>query len=276
MLSILIQLIMSQEMLPSKDPFLNSNFRFGQNDHFSTDDLIHTKYGNNIHFSINANGDMVIFGEGEMPNYSTHNPSPFHQHRNDIKTIKIGGEITTIGHSSFIGFNQLKTTTVGQYVHTIYESAFSNCFNLSFIIFENEFTKCSPKLFSESTGQNHKIDYNHNQENNREVYKFCRDLFKCIEIPDSQSIQCFINQSYDISTKSKENDSTLRLLKNKFEKEDDHHHRNLQQLGGSCGTNAQYSIDTTTGIVTISGSGPISNYNGAILLSSAIVRPLKL
>ena len=42
-----------------------------------------------------------------------------------------------------------------------------------------------------------------------------------------------------------------------------------EKYSGSCGTNARYSLDTTTGILTITGTGAMENYRFDPYLSSS-------
>lgn len=104
--------------------------------------------------------------------------------------IKIDDRITSIGRFSFFGCDEFKQISFGPNFHTIYESAFANCFNFRNLIFENEHTKCSTELISKESS-----DLNKNEEE----YTFCHERFECIKNRNSTSLNCFVHQTKTFS-----------------------------------------------------------------------------
>ena len=104
--------------------------------------------GPNAMFSLDTNGHIFIYGRGKMFNYSTSN-SPFLRYAQQIKSILIGNEITTIGTYSFSNCNYLESVELGRNIEKIFDFPFYNCNRLKSIKFSGSSSPiCSKATFS--------------------------------------------------------------------------------------------------------------------------------
>ena len=67
---------------------------------------------------ITEGGELIIYGEGEMRNYTT-NTQPWYEVRDKITTVEFGSLITTVGDYSFNGATSLQTVNIGESVEQI-------------------------------------------------------------------------------------------------------------------------------------------------------------
>ncbi|HIW74465.1 MAG TPA: leucine-rich repeat domain-containing protein [Firmicutes bacterium] len=74
-----------------------------------------------------ADGVLTVEGNGGMDDYSEENPPPWHDSREQIVSVVIGGEVTSVGDYAFAGCANLALLTVGSGVETIGERAFEGC-----------------------------------------------------------------------------------------------------------------------------------------------------
>ncbi len=71
------------------------------------------------------NGNLVLYGEGEMKNYTV-GYSPYYKYRNDITRITVGSGISHIGDYSFYGMQHLENVCGGGNVLSVGVSVFEN------------------------------------------------------------------------------------------------------------------------------------------------------
>lgn len=86
--------------------------------------------GQNLTWSFDGKtGELVISGSGEMDDYFY--DTPWEAFTNEIKTISIGDNVTSIGHGAFSCCEALTDVTIGSGVTSIGSAAFDSCINLS-------------------------------------------------------------------------------------------------------------------------------------------------
>ena len=88
--------------------------------------------GNNLTWSLDANGTLTISGTGMMEDcYFTDGDSqPWKDYREEIKSVTVGAGCTDVGRKIFMNCANLQSVTLGSDVATIGEEAFRNCTSL--------------------------------------------------------------------------------------------------------------------------------------------------
>ena len=76
---------------------------------------------------------LRILGSGAMINYSLESPVPWNIYKDEIKTIKIADEITSIGAYAFYGCSKVKIITIPMEATSVDPTAFYECTNLRWI-----------------------------------------------------------------------------------------------------------------------------------------------
>ena len=88
---------------------------------------------------ISGNGDMAFFSQSSLPDWS--------KYRGTVETIEIESGVTSIGSYAFYGFSKVKNVNIPMTMNVIYNHAFSNCTNLSYISLPY-YTNIKPYAFS--------------------------------------------------------------------------------------------------------------------------------
>lgn len=110
------------------------------------------KCGADVTYSFDkTNGVLTFSGSGEINDYSYSNNSPFYKNM-DIKTIKIGTGITTIGNELFSGCSSLTEVTIPDSVTRIGKSAFKGCSSLLSVYIPNSVTSMGDYIFENCKG----------------------------------------------------------------------------------------------------------------------------
>lgn len=110
------------------------------------------KCGADVTYSFDkTNGVLTFSGSGEINDYSYSNNSPFYKNAN-IKTVKIGTGITTIGNELFSGCSSLTEVTIPDSVTRIGKSAFKGCSSLSSVDIPNSVTTLGDYIFENCKG----------------------------------------------------------------------------------------------------------------------------
>jgi len=81
--------------------------------------------GNNLTWKLTSDSVLTISGSGAMANYSLN--APWYLHKNKVKSVIIGNEVTTIGNYAFYVFSEIESVEIGNSVTTIGEIAFCAC-----------------------------------------------------------------------------------------------------------------------------------------------------
>lgn len=79
-------------------------------------------------------GTLEITGSGAMDNWFAYTASPWRSKHDEIKTITIGDEVTSIGQHAFYACQGLTSVTIGSSVEKIGDGAFSQCNGLQNIV----------------------------------------------------------------------------------------------------------------------------------------------
>lgn len=87
--------------------------------------------GENIFWKLYSDGDLIIYGQGEMTNYTSSTAVPWNSYKTSIQNITIEDGITSIGDDAFSGLSNLSSINIPNTVTYIGYGAFYNCSNLS-------------------------------------------------------------------------------------------------------------------------------------------------
>ena len=90
--------------------------------------------GENVKFTFDENSILYITGTGDMSNYSN-SKSPFINFQNEVTSIIINDEVTSIGSYSFAYFLNLQTVILGKSVNSIHHNSFIGCRHLKYILY---------------------------------------------------------------------------------------------------------------------------------------------
>jgi len=88
------------------------------------------KCGDNITWELYPNGLLHIGGSGDMYNYDGTGQAPWYSRKDEITSIIIDDEITSVGNSAFMGCKYAESVTIGNSVKTIGDDAFFRCESL--------------------------------------------------------------------------------------------------------------------------------------------------
>ena len=83
--------------------------------------------GNNLSWTLDGNGALIICGNGQMANYSHQNPVPWNDQKYLINSVLFDGNVTSIGDYSFYDCTNLMDITIPGSVTSIGEWAFTGC-----------------------------------------------------------------------------------------------------------------------------------------------------
>ncbi len=108
--------------------------------------------GDNISWTLDSNGTLTIFGEGDMTNYTQNDPhassAPWNNYQDDITSVVLTDGVTSIGNSSFVNFDNLTSVEIPDSVTSIGNSAFENCDNLEYIAIPDNVNSIDDRAFS--------------------------------------------------------------------------------------------------------------------------------
>ena len=63
------------------------------NEHTDSEEIASGKCGDNVNFSLYSDGELFIYGSGNMKGQLSYNGSPWYNRRNDIKSVVIKKEL---------------------------------------------------------------------------------------------------------------------------------------------------------------------------------------
>ncbi len=118
------------------------------------DDLVILESGNcstTMTWTLYDNGELVIDGNGEIPNYSAETASPWRNSCKNIAKISLSAGITSIGDLAFYGCNRLTSISIPDSVSSIGKFAFSYCDSLTSISIPDSVTSIGKYAFSYCT-----------------------------------------------------------------------------------------------------------------------------
>lgn len=104
--------------------------------------------GDNLNWTLDANGLLTISGTGPMGNYDLPDPShPFYAIRNDIRSVVIENGITWIGEGAFARLDNLISVIIPDSVTGIGDLGFCECRQLSDIVLPDTVTLIGASSF---------------------------------------------------------------------------------------------------------------------------------
>ena len=107
--------------------------------------------GNDLSWSIDSYGRLIISGEGTMEDYSTDNLSPWHPFRSEILSISIDEGVTSIGSFAFSQCSNVQECMVPKTISYIGSYAFKECQSLQEISIPEGITRVSYGCFDGCT-----------------------------------------------------------------------------------------------------------------------------
>lgn len=103
--------------------------------------------GDNLLWYLSPQGELVIFGTGEMANYLIDDPAPWNNHAASIKKITIQDGVTTIGDYVFANCTNLINVVIPNGVTVIGDGAFSYCYKLTGVVIPEGVTEIGAYAF---------------------------------------------------------------------------------------------------------------------------------
>lgn len=104
--------------------------------------------GENARWKITQDGELVIFGEGEMENYSGFSKTPWYQYRKYITKIIVEDGITYIGKYAFSYMDKVKTVELPDSLKEIGQDAFHYSDEIESIEFGKNLTDINGHAFN--------------------------------------------------------------------------------------------------------------------------------
>lgn len=145
--------------------------------------------GENVYWNYNsATGELVISGEGEVYNddeivNGSYFDTPF-KNCNDILTVIIEDNITSIGSYMFYNCTNLSEVNIGGSVSIIFDSAFANCTSLESITIPSNVTEIKNNTFYRCTSLS-ELNLSEGLKTIGEAaFKYCGNIKELI-VPDS-------------------------------------------------------------------------------------------
>ena len=89
-------------------------------------------------YFIPEEGRLVVWGTGEMENYSASTPAPWHKYADAIKNVTISKGVTSVGNYAFYNYKSVTNALISEEVQKIGSKSFGNCNSLTSIIFKGD------------------------------------------------------------------------------------------------------------------------------------------
>ncbi len=102
---------------------------------------------NELHWSLDEYGQLVISGFGKIPDYSDSSKQPWKDYQEKIKGVSIEDGITSLGNRCFAFCFGLESVTIGNGVTKIGKYAFNRCYDLKNITIPDSVTSISGYAF---------------------------------------------------------------------------------------------------------------------------------
>lgn len=110
------------------------------------------KKGDNVTWTLDNSGLLVVSGSGEMDDHDTAKGWPWYDKRDLIKTVVIENGVTVIGRSAFRDCTNLTSITIPDSVTRIGQSSLNKCTSLTSITIPDSVTSFGDYAFSGCTG----------------------------------------------------------------------------------------------------------------------------
>ena len=113
----------------------------------STNDVDSGTCGENLTWTLYADGELIIEGTGKMGSY-TSSTMPWYCYRAMIKSVTVKEGVTSVGQSAFSGCIRLTSATLHESVTSIGNNAFSGCTDLTSVTLPEGVTSIGGYAFS--------------------------------------------------------------------------------------------------------------------------------
>nr|MBQ8244403.1 leucine-rich repeat domain-containing protein [Oscillospiraceae bacterium] len=207
-----------------------------------------------------AEGTLTISGTGDMYDYSTDNltsleDSPWRLSEAPFTAIVMEEGITSIGDGAFMGLEAVTTVTIPVSLQSVGAYAFSGCTGLTEVIFPNDanglkgigigaFADCYNLTVSLPISVTYVDETAFAFSMGTIVVEYAGTLEQWLEICEGDlGDKVIVNCSDEVIDPSK------------------------QPITGSCGEDLTWSLDRQTGVLTITGTGAMTDYNDSDTLS---------
>lgn len=107
--------------------------------------------GENVTWSFDERGTLVLSGEGDMKSYENITDVPWYAFRDSVKRLIIGEDITSLGDRAFYGCTSLTETVLPEGITSIGTFAFFNCQKLKEIYVPENVTAIGASAFGMCT-----------------------------------------------------------------------------------------------------------------------------
>lgn len=210
-----------------------------------------------------SNGIMTIGGSGAMTDFSSSMTDiPWIDYQTNITKVVIGDEITHVGDWAFQGCTALNSVTIGEKVTSIGNGSFDNCTNDGFtmLTIPNSVQTIGIDAFS-----NNHLKYvcfgSGLTSIGMEAFMVCQDL-EAIGVsastPPTLGMEAFMACS---------NLASIYVPSSKITDYKDangwsDYAAMIKSPEGECGTDATWSFEMATGVLTIEGTGAIDDFSG--------------
>ena len=210
-----------------------------------------------------SEGVMTISGSGDMTDYSSSMTDiPWIDYQTSITKVVIGDEITHVGDWAFQGCTELNSVTIGENVTSIGNGSFDNCTNDGFtmLTIPNSVQTIGIDAFS-----NNHLKYicfgSGLTEIGMEAFMVCQDL---------EAIGIYANTPPTLGMEAFMACNVLASIYVSSAKIGDYKEASgwsdyadmIKSPGGECGTNATWTFEMATGVLTIEGTGAITDNTG--------------
>lgn len=103
--------------------------------------------GDNLLWYLSPDGELVVFGTGEMANYSVDAPAPWNADAASIKKVTVEDSVTSIGNYAFVNCTNLIKVVIPNSVTSIGDGAFSYCYKLTSVAIPEGVTEIGAYAF---------------------------------------------------------------------------------------------------------------------------------
>lgn len=140
------------------------------------------KCGENVSFTLNEEGTLILSGTGDM--YDFRQNMPWEEYRDRINSVVIGSGVTSIGEEAFVFCDNLKSVELCDGLKTIKNAAFWYCTALEKIVLPDSVTTVEDNIFGWCESLTEAKLSASIQTVPHQMFANCEQL-KAITIPDS-------------------------------------------------------------------------------------------
>ena len=231
--------------------------------------ILNGSCGENVNFTLDPEtGVLSITGTGAMTNYSSSSDVPWCSYKSYIKTVEIADGVTSIGNYAFYGCTGLEHVTIPNSVTSIGGSAFYGCSGLTSIEIPSSVTSIGNSAFYNCTGLTSVTIPNSVTSIGGDAFSGCsglKEVYCNAENVPTTSTDAFNNINIANATLYVPAASVAAYMAvdpwSKFGTVKTQDGSIIYH--GSCGDNAWYSLDTGTGVLSITGTGAMTNYSSS-------------